>query len=145
MTRSDAPIRIELAASRLLAGGLAVAALLSVLAVLYSGLSVPVALACVVGAGLVVLHGLRAIRGLPGTVLRIEGDGAVNLRDPDGSESRLALSAHVAVGPLVVLTLRPPTGRTRRVPVARDAVDAGTWRRLRVFVAHHGGADSYKP
>ncbi len=145
MTRSDAPIRLELASSRLLAAGIGLAALLAVAAVLGSGLPVSVALVVAAGVGVVTLRAARAARRLPGTTLRIEADGAVNLRDPDGSEQRAVLAGHATVGPLVVLVLRPSGGPVRRLPVFRDAVDDATWRLLRVFVAHAHEADSYKP
>lgn len=145
MTRSDAPIRIELAGSRLLAGGIGVAALLAVLALLLSGLPVSAAVVVAIGVGLATLHAARAARALPGTALRIDAAGAVNLRDPDGSEHRTTLAGHAAVGPLVLLVLRPAAGPVRRLPVFRDAIDDDSWRRLRVFVAHPHAADSYKP
>lgn len=65
----------------------------------------------------------------PGLRLWWRGEGDWRLGDPEGPAWILDRSSWSTPW-LILLVLRGP-GRTRRIPVARDAVDPVAWRRLR--------------
>lgn len=85
----------------------------------------PVALVPLACAGC--WFGLRRLG--PGWRLWWRGAGDWRLDDPDGSAWTLGGSTWSAPW-LILLVLHGPSG-TVRIPLARDAVDAVAWRRLR--------------
>jgi hypothetical protein len=145
LARFEAPLVLELRASRGFRAGLAVAVAAAVGAVLLSDL--PRALAVVlVGFALIVGgHAWRAQERLSGLHLRLSADGAIDWRRPDGLEEHGRLCDHARVGLLAALTARATDGRLRRFAVWRDMLDPEGWRRLNAALARKGAADSYKP
>ena len=70
--------------------------------------------------------------------LHWSGDGYWRLSDPEGPAHALAAATWSSPW-LILLVLNGPAG-TVRVPIARDTLDSGTWRRLRARLRVEGPA-----
>jgi hypothetical protein len=145
MPSSAPPLVLELRASRGFGAGLAMAALMAVLATVLADL--PVSIASAVGVTVVVgaARAWRTHAALAGTSLRLDAEGHLAWRDAAGAEGSGRLGDHTLLGPLVAIGVREASGRHRRFALWQDMTDADAWRRLRVDLAHRRAADSYKP
>ena len=84
---------------------------------------------------------LWRLRRLPSLYWGSDGDWRCG--DPQGPVYTLQ-GATWSTPWLIVLCLRSP-GRALRIPVARDAVDATTWRRLRARLRTDGSGERESP
>ena len=144
MSRSEAPLRLELRASRGFGLGLALLAVLAVGALLLADLPLSIAMVAAVGAVLLAARVWRQHAVLAGTALRLDADGTLRWRNATGTDSSGRLSQHTLLGPLITLEAIDEARQRTRFALWQDMLDADAWRRLRVDLVHRGKADSYK-
>lgn len=129
------PIMIGLHRSRILAGLVAISAMVAA-----AGLSLlprstqnlPVFWLLWLFACLLAIHGLRPVR----YIIRLERSGSVSIQSkPDASWEEAKLGATLFVHPwLTVFRLQTTGGAARSIVVTADSLPAEDFRRLRIFL-----------
>lgn len=127
------PVRIEIRASRRLRAALSFAHLVAAGAIVAAQLAPPLTAALLL---LLPFSGVRAWRRIGAGRLVLRADGTAQWQPQRGraGEFRVVAQATALAGLVVVRLRRRDDGATAVLPLAADSTDAGSLRRLRVWL-----------
>jgi len=133
--RSAATLTLDLGRSRALPIALAAVAAAALAAPWLADLSLAWRVVLDLAAAAIAIRAAGSLRRAPTGALHLGADGLVRVPGASADRSSRLVDGTLAAV-LAVLVLRDDGGRRQRLLVARDALDPGDWRQLRVYLRH---------